>query len=338
MEFAQNEMLRQIFDDHWAEFCDYMASKTKDASQIETVNFDSSRHRGVLMKFDWQGVRKIVCVSPEELVSGLSQLNEELRRRCINAADEAERATSYANGQGDYAKDQGDRVDSLIEQITELKARVTEQGNTAESQGNLAHLQMEAVRSWFTPFSASAENWFYGISADVANWFNSVKTEWTSWFSARQDQWASWFTNGIVSDWNSFWATARAAFAQWTDDENERKANELVRQQDESIRSGNESERQAAERLRNSAEQERISHEEVRLDGTFRQNSDTGNWERLNQRTGEWEDTGNSWQGGLLAYRFYTDWHTGRIHVVKNTMDKVSFSIRKGRLIATYND
>lgn len=338
MDFAQNEMLRQIFDDHWAEFCDYMASKTKDASQIETVNFDSSRHRGVLMKFDWQGVRKIVCVSPEELVSGLSQLNEELRRRCINAADEAERATSYAKGQGDYAKEQGDRVDSLIEQITELKARVTEQGNTAESQGNLAHLQMEAVRSWFTPFSASAENWFYGISADVANWFNSVKTEWTEWFNSRKSQWTEWFSNGIVQEWNSFWMTAKEDIRLWTSAENTRNNNEDERLGYEEARRLNERQRIDSERERVNNERERVAQEEIRLDGTYRQNLNSGNWERLNQRTGEWKDTGNSWQGGLLAYRFYTSWKTGRIHVVKNTLDKVGFKIKRGRLIVSYNE
>ena len=338
MTYTQNEMLRQIFDEHWQEFCDYWAARTKDASQVETVSYDNTRHKGVLMKFEYQGVKKVVCVSPEDLIQGLAQLNDELRQRCITAAERAERATTYANEQGDYSKTQGDRVELLISEITTLKQRVAQQGNTAEQQGNLAQLQMETVRDWYTPFKANAENWYSSTVADVSAWFSGVKGDWTSWFSARQDQWASWFTNGIVSDWNSFWATVRAAFAQWADDENERKANESVRQQNESTRSGNESERQAAERLRNSAEQERISNEDVRLDGTFRQNPDTGNWERLNQRTGEWEDTGNSWQGGLLAYRFYTNWKTGRIHVVKNTLDKVQFSIKRGRLKAKLNE
>lgn len=338
MGYTQNEMLRQIFDEHWQEFCDYMAARTKDASQVETVNFDSTRHKGVLMKFEYQGVKKVVCVSPKDLIRGLTELNDELRQRCITAAESAERATTYAYTQGDYAKSQGDRVELLISEITALKQQVTQQGNTAEQQGNLAQLQMETVRDWYTPFKATAENWYSSIVADVSSWFSGVKGDWTTWFSARQAQWTTWFTNGIVEDWNSFWATVRAAFAQWTADENERKDNETTRLQNETVREANEADRVAAEKLRDSAEQQRVSQEEVRLDGTYRQNTETGNWERLNQRTGEWEDTGKSWQGGLLAYRFYTNWKTGRIHVVKNTLDKVQFSIKRGRLVASYNE
>ena len=80
MEYTQNEMLRQIFDEHWQEFCDYWAAKTRDASQIETVSFDQERHTGVLMRLEWQGLKKIVVVTPQDLLAGLAQLNEELRQ------------------------------------------------------------------------------------------------------------------------------------------------------------------------------------------------------------------------------------------------------------------
>lgn len=327
MGTTENEVIRQYLDSHWREIADYIGSRQKDASEVELIAYDPDRIVGLLCNYVWQGVRKVVRVTPSSLLEGLLQLDDELRQRCINAAEDAERAASYAKSQGDYAKGQGDRVVSLIEEITELKARVAEQGRTAESQGNAAYLQMEAVRSWFTPFSASAESWFSGISADVANWFNS-----------RKSQWADWFTNGIVRDWNSFWQTATEDFRLWTSAENTRKDNENERQEHEAIRLENELQRVNSECERTNNERERVAQEEIRLDGTYRQNIESGNWERLNQRTGEWEDTGNSWQGGLLAYRFYTNWKTGRIHVVKNTLDKVVFSIKRGRLKAKLNE
>ena len=87
MDYTQNETLRQIFDEHWEEFCDYWAARTRDASQVETVRYDSERHTGVLMRLEWQGLKKIVAVTPQDLLESLSQLNEELRQRCVEGAE-----------------------------------------------------------------------------------------------------------------------------------------------------------------------------------------------------------------------------------------------------------
>ena len=121
-----------------------------------------------------------------------------------------------------------------------------------------------------------------------------------------------------------------------TSDEDTRRFNESMRQANETERLSNEVERQANETERLSNELERQANEEVRLNGTYRQNVGTGMWDRLDQRTGEWEATGNYWLGGLIAYRFYTNPRTGRIHVVKNDLDRVSFSLVGGRLKGTY--
>lgn len=118
--------------------------------------------------------------------------------------------------------------------------------------------------------------------------------------------------------------------------EEERQSNEAVRQSNEAVRQSNEAVRQSNSSEMQSNEAVRQANEEVRLDGTYRQNVGTGMWERLNQRTGEWEATGNYWLGGLIAYRFYTNPRTGRIHVVKNDLDRVSFSLVGGRLKGTY--
>jgi hypothetical protein len=310
-DFTQNQEIWQWLDAHWEEFADYWQSKMKDVSSVELISYDQNKVKGVLASFRWQGVNKVVTVTPQSLIEGLAQLNEDLRERCEEAAEAAENAATYANQKGDYALSEGHRVNALITEITALKAQVKQQGDTAQAQGAAADTLRQQISNWYSQFKSSAESWL----------------------------------SDIVPQWNAFWKAASNAFEQWTAAENDRKSKEIIRQQNEAVRydnesarSASESERQAAESLRDAAEQQRIIHEEIRLDGTFRQNANTGNWERLNQRTNEWEDSGNSWQGGLLAYRFYTDWSSGRIHVVKNSLDKVNFSIRKGRLVATYNN
>ena len=214
MEYSQNEMLRQIFDNHWQEFCDYWAARTKDASQVETVGFNSDRMTGVLMTFNWQGVKKVVSVKPEDLLQALSQLNEELRQRCIDGAEKAERAAAYANSQGDYAKSQGDRIDALIAEITDLKARVKAQGDTAEAQGNAAQAQKELVEAWYSPFKSNVESWYSGIVSDISTWYAVTKEDWNTWFAARKQQWTDWF-NSITSDWSTWYAVTKEDWDTW---------------------------------------------------------------------------------------------------------------------------
>lgn len=214
MEYTQNEMLRQIFDEHWQEFCDYWAAKTRDASQIETVSFDQERHTGVLMRLEWQGLKKIVVVTPQDLLAGLAQLNEELRQRCIEGAKTAEEAAEYANSQGDYAKGQGDRIDALIEEITTLKNIVEQQGNTAEEQGNAAQELKEQVEEWYSPFKSSAESWYNEIVAAWNSWFAVTKETWTEWFNARKSEWNLWF-QGVMDDWRTWSAETKNDWNEW---------------------------------------------------------------------------------------------------------------------------
>lgn len=289
MVSSENEMIRAWLDSHWGDFCDWWQSKTQDASEIEKVTYDSERHTGVLMVLDYQGVHKVVNVTPDSLIQGLASITEELIQRCTDATVAAEAAATLAESQADYAKGQGDRVDSLITTINELMAAVEAQGNTAEAQGAAAEAIKDTVTSWYTPFKTAAENWL----------------------SEKQTLFNTWFTNTIVPAWEAFWGQAQADHQTWSDAEAQRIINE----------------------------NERIEKEDERREaGFYRQNEETGNWDHQNQKTGEWADTGHSWQVGMLAYRFRTDWKTGRGKIVKNMIDNVTFFIRKGRLIATYNE
>ena len=313
----------QWLAEHKQVVLDYFASIMREASDIQLVNFDVDRHMGLLATYVFQGIHRVDNVKPSSLVEGLTRLNDELRIRCENAAAEAER-------QGAYAEQQGDRVDDRILDLTNLKQTVTQQGNTAEQQGINAQNICDEVTAWYPPFKADAEDWLYYQKADWADWYPSTQSTWNDWYAARVQQWLSWYTDGVVPTWDNFWAGVQNDWSDWT-------AKETARQRAELDRIAAELTRRADEEVRQQKELERQQAEEVRLDGTFRQNTDTGQWERLNQRSGEWEDTGNSWMGGLFAFKFYTDPKTGRCHVVKNSIDKVSFSIRNGRLIGTYN-
>ena len=221
--------------------------------------------------------------------------------------EQVKEAARYAQEQGDYAKAEGDYAD-------EQGNYASEQGDYAKEQGNAALAAKDIVTTWYNPFRDNVEQW----AADAASAENQrIAAENTrkSQETARQ---------------NAETARASAETAR-ANAETQRNLAELDRIEAELERISKELERKAAEA-------QRQQNEEVRLNGTFRQNTESGKWERLNQRTGEWEDTGNYWLGGLIAYRFYTDPATGRIHVVKNNTDRVNFRLENGRLKGMYVD
>lgn len=208
MNPTENEIIRQWLDSHWGEFCDWWASKTKDASQIEKAAFDPDRHTGVMMVMDYQGVRKVIQVTPQSFIDNLTILDEEVRQRCIHAAESAEDAATYATSQGDYAKGEGNRVAALITEITTLKEFVAAQGDTAEQQGDDAEAKMLEIQLWYDGqsndgFKHTAETWYSQITGSVGNWFSGVQTSVSTWFSGVQQS---------VSDWYEYWVARVSAF------------------------------------------------------------------------------------------------------------------------------
>lgn len=152
MDYTEIEIIKNFLESHWQDVLDLYASKMQDASTVEKVPFDEDKHIGVLVNYVWEGVHKVVQVTPESLVEGLSQLGAEIRRRCIEAAEAAEDAADYANEKGDYAKTQGDRVVQLIASINDLRARLESAealrvGNEQDRQDQeLVRQQQETVR------------------------------------------------------------------------------------------------------------------------------------------------------------------------------------------------
>ena len=221
-------------------------------------------------------------------------------------------AETLAREEAAYARQQGDYAKAQAEAVSDAGDYAEEQGDYAKAKGDEALAIKNTVTLWYNPFRDNVEQW-----ADDAATAESQRV------AAEQ----------VRSNQESTRVSQ----------ENSRSAAELLRVSAENYRIAAEQERAAAELLRireelerKAAESQRQQNEEARLDGVFRQNTVTGMWERLNQRTGVWESTGNYWLGGLMAYRFYTDPATGRIHVVKNSADRISFSLVNGRLKACY--
>lgn len=227
-EFTDKERFFQLLEEHHDLTMQFLRSKAKDVSQVELVSFDTERMTGVLTVFNWEGVKKIVAVSPESLIQTLTSLNDDIRERCDAAAQAAETAASYANTQGQYAntqgtyaKQQGDRAVQLIQELTAL-------GLTVEAQGQGAIDAMNEVIAWYSPFRQNAESWYSGLVREVGNWFSGVKTQWTEWFNSSCNQWLLWFGETTAAwaawfsdkktDWEEWFAARKTAWNTWFDE------------------------------------------------------------------------------------------------------------------------
>lgn len=225
MDFTEQERIWQWCDTHQELLMQYFRAHAKDASQIELVSYDPQRMKGVLTVFNWQGVRKIVSVTPESLIENLSNLVDVIEQRCIAASEAAESAASYANTQGDYAKTEGDRVQALITQLTTLMETVRQQGNTAAAQGAAAEAIKNEVTTWYTPFRQTAEAWYSAITSNVSSWFDGVQSDWTTWFNARKQEWNTWWASttstwstwyaATINDWNTWFAARKTQWSEW---------------------------------------------------------------------------------------------------------------------------
>lgn len=214
MDFTEQERIWQWCDTHQELLMQYFRAHAKDASQIELVSYDPDKMKGVLTVFNWQGVRKIVSVTPESLIDNLSELVDVIERRCVAASEAAENAAVYANAQGDYAKTEASRVQALIGQLTAIGETVRQQGLTAEAQGAQAEAIKNEVVAWYTPFKSAAESWYSAITASVASWFSGVQADWTAWFNARKAEWNEWYS-ATVGAWNSWFASVQSDWDTW---------------------------------------------------------------------------------------------------------------------------
>lgn len=301
---------------------DYLATLMREASDIQLVNFDSERHMGLLATFVYQGVRRVDNVKPTSLVEGLTNLSDELRIRCENAAASAET-------QADHAKTQGDRVDEAISGYKALYDKVKAQGDTAEQQGADAQNIHDVVEAWFDPYKADAEDWIDTSKADFADWFE-----------ARQAAWTAWYTDGVVPDWNDFWDGVQTDWQDWTAKEQARQAaelerigNELARMAEESVRKQAETERQAAELLRQRAEDARKAAEDEReTKEALRQSTFEDNEAK---RQEDFENAEKDRIAAMTVTHPYVDLRTMCLMFVQPASDSTEYKVRNGCLDIT---
>jgi hypothetical protein len=167
MNPTENERIWQWLNSHTEEILDYLATKTKDVSEVETVAFDADRHAGVLAVFSYQGVTKVVSITPTSLLEGFTGLDEEIRQLCQSAAQTANTAAAAADEKGDYAKQQGDRVVLVLGDLDALKTAVRNQGDEAEGKGIYAYQQalMAKEISDYPPVWHDGFLWVYDATA-----------------------------------------------------------------------------------------------------------------------------------------------------------------------------
>ena len=233
-EFTEIEIIKAWLDKHWTDVLKYFGAKMKNATDVETIAFDDDKVTGLLCSYVYEGVRKVVNITPMSLVEGLTQLSDDLARRCEDAALHAEQ-------EGDYAEQQADRITDAILDITEQKELARRMAEYAEQQGDILESLRSEVITWFgeTPGDGVRKDvsdwrnetqsawtqWWNGIKDDWSPWFLGIKSDWESWFSGKVDSWTNWFSgivsevsewfSGIKQDWSQWFGNASAAWDAW---------------------------------------------------------------------------------------------------------------------------
>lgn len=210
--FTDREILIQWLDEHWTDIIKYFGAKMKNATEVETMIYDDDKVIGILCSYVYEGVRKVVNVTPMSLVEGLTQLSDELARRCEDAALHAEQM-------GNYAEQQGDRVTDAILDISEQKDLAQRMAEYARQQGDRLEDLKSSVTEWFgaTPGEGvrkEVSDWRNDTQSAWTLWWNGIKDDWSQWFAARKDDWTTWY-NRIVSEVDSWFSGAKRDWTDW---------------------------------------------------------------------------------------------------------------------------
>lgn len=173
--YTEIEIIRSWLDEHWTDVLKYYGAKMKNASQVETAPFDEDKIVGMLCAYVYEGVNKVVKVTPQALVEGISGLSKDLARWCESMGNFAKTQGEYAESAALNANNAADRVDESILDITEAKqAALTaaSTANTAATNADTSRLQIEANEA------ARQQNETGRVNAETArvNEFNSLSS------------------------------------------------------------------------------------------------------------------------------------------------------------------
>lgn len=285
MDFTIQNIINNYVDTHIDEIVSRLRVHMKDPATLEMVPYDPIRHRGLLMLFVYEGVHKIVDVSPESLLESILIKEQEVMDR-VNAASEAvENLTQLITDQEDSRA----QAESLRRAAEEARAaaeliRAASEGervqneNTRQSQEQArqdqesSRVEAEQSRSsWYDVFKEMVENWFSSPTSGtgIKERWETFKSAADSWKSLAESKFDTFFgTNddaGIQGLWKRFFLKSQSDFQGLTDEmnsqEQQRQDAEARRVSAESARSGNETSRQNAEGQRSDAETQRQNQE-----------------------------------------------------------------------------
>lgn len=306
--YTDIEIIKQWLDAHWTDVLKYYGAKMKDAANVETISWNTSRAQnivGMLCTFVEDGVQKIVNVTPNTLINALSGLSSELATQCRNAMNLANTAANSANTAAAYANREGDKVAALIIEINTLKTKVAQQGNTAESQGNFAQLMGENAQRIYD----LVNDWYPGFKEEATAWYNNATLAETT-------------RNTNEETRNSNETTRQSRETVRVSNENTRQSNETARVSNETLRQRQESARQQAEALR----QTTFDTNETQRQTTFDTNEA--------QRQQDFEDAEAERMERMLLTRFEIDQETGCLMAYMTESDPTNYFIRNGYMMA----
>lgn len=121
---TQNAALVAFLNSHLTEILDWLQTHSKNVTQVETVDYDSSVIVGILGSYENGGVQKVVNITPDTVVKALSGIQDELIALCKSATTEATSQGEYAKTQGDAAKEAAQLITTAMDNITSLKKEV----------------------------------------------------------------------------------------------------------------------------------------------------------------------------------------------------------------------
>lgn len=240
MDFTIQNIINNYVDTHIDEIISRLRVHMKDPATLEMVPYDPIRHRGLLMLFVYEGVHKIVDVSPESLLESILIKEQEVMDR-VNAASEAvENLTQLITDQEDSRA----QAESLRRAAEEARAaaeliRAASEGervrneNTRQSQEQArqdqesSRVEAEQSRSsWYDVFKETVENWFSSPTSGtgIKERWETFKSAADSWKSLAESKFDTFFgTNddaGIQGLWKRFFLKSQSDFQAATSSAN----------------------------------------------------------------------------------------------------------------------
>lgn len=207
MDATTIEVIRDWLDTHLQDVLDYYGGKMQHMSQQESVDF-SDRTDYLLGNRVYNGVDKIVRINPQNFVEAISHLDEEVRQRCIAAAEEAERqarnassAASTATSQGNTAQTQGIDAESKGNEAQRQGNVAQSQGNTAEGYGTYAKQQGDRAKGYNDhPWEIRSDGYIYVWNESTSQMVrtNKMIIDFDDFTEAQRQAMAQAFYNTLV--------------------------------------------------------------------------------------------------------------------------------------------